>query len=858
MARAIQDVNSRKKIFSDPQKGFIQKTNGCSEHGILLNELLYEAHRNQDNLVITAVDFTNAFGSVPHELIMTTMRQRNFPSWTRNIIEDLYRGSTSVIEKRGSRSEKIPWKRGVKQGCPLSPLLFNLCLEPLLQAVTRECQDEGAPVGPAEDMIRIPIQAYADDVIFISKSPDGITKMLKVLEEFVHWSKMTVNVEKCATASYMRDRNRHRCSLAENLQFKGQPIPNLTLAQSLKYLGTAVAPRRTVKLEATEAKLTEMKIRLRKIMESPLLVVQKIDAMKTFVLPMLDFMMLNGDVGEKQLMKMDKFIRGRVDELLKVRGLPIECHHASWRDGGLSYPSLIDRKRVLMVRSFTQMMTSKDEKVKKAMRWFAESERKYRLIEEDKNAQFLNWKKMEEKEMKGTGSITARTRNTCYKMEISLKMNDEEMNIMSGELVLKTKTAVGIGRFLTQKLVRIQKAEKLTKHELHGASYTTLKNNEASNAILKDIYTRRSDAFYRFMVVGRADCLPTPANLSRWFNDRENDICTRCDKGRKQTLAHILNDCTLNYGLMTKRHNRLAEAVRKAIIQYSNDDIRTAIRANQAAPYQRLPQDLKNLRPDLMFERRDRRRRRPEVERDKANEAREAREGSEDEDHQNIIEIVEISCPYGYIAHNQDTLKKTYETKKTKYAELARTLRTQQHKEVRVTAVIVSSMGAVYGPSIKDLQKVLRCNDKEMKKLARKMSETVILGSMEIWRDNVRHVEPGNRDEVNEILRDEEARLEEARLELARERRNEQEEIREENEQEDGILTAAEAEEAREAYEDEDDDKDEDEEAERAEEEGEPGRSMRQTDQAAESRTISTMIDEMADDEGDGQDLDLQ
>jgi hypothetical protein len=40
-------------------------------------------------------------------------------------------------------------------------------------------------------------------------------------------------------------------------------------------------------------------------MESPLLIVQKIDAMKTFVLPMLDFMMLNGDIGEEALMNME-------------------------------------------------------------------------------------------------------------------------------------------------------------------------------------------------------------------------------------------------------------------------------------------------------------------------------------------------------------------------------------------------------------------------------------------------------------------------------------------------------------------------------------------------------------------------
>jgi hypothetical protein len=68
-----------------------------------LNELLYNAHRNREDLVVTAIDFTNAFGSVPHELIMSVMKQQNFPVWTQKIFADMYEGATSVIEKRGSR-----------------------------------------------------------------------------------------------------------------------------------------------------------------------------------------------------------------------------------------------------------------------------------------------------------------------------------------------------------------------------------------------------------------------------------------------------------------------------------------------------------------------------------------------------------------------------------------------------------------------------------------------------------------------------------------------------------------------------------------------------------------------------------
>jgi hypothetical protein len=85
----------------------------------------------------------------------------------------------------------------------------------------------------------------------------------------------------------------------------------------------------------------------------------------------------------------------------------------------------------------------------------------------------------------------------------------------TGESEFKTKTMVDVSRFLTQKIVRMEKIEKLIKHEVHGASFTTFKKNEISNLILTNIYTRRSYTFFHFVVIGRADCLPTLTNLPR-------------------------------------------------------------------------------------------------------------------------------------------------------------------------------------------------------------------------------------------------------------------------------------------------------------------------------------------------------
>jgi hypothetical protein len=319
-----------------------------------------------------------------------------------------------------------------------------------------------------------------------------------------------------------------------------------------------------VKLRAAETKLTEMRIRLQKIMESPLLIVQKIDALKSFLLPMIDFMLLNGDVGESQLARMDQNIRAAVDRALKVHGLPIECDHASWPDEGLSYPSLVDRRRVLMIRSFTPRMLSREAKIPETMRWFAEQEGELRGFGPDPNADFLDWSGDEQG--RGPACLAARTRKACQEMKITLKLQDDQIVVATPGSEQKVKSAIGIGHFLTPRVVRPEKLKKLITKEVHGTSYTTLQANEVSNLNLTDMYGYKSDAHFRFLVVGRADCLPTPANLKRWFGrwvqaeGAAQEVgpvpnCQRCGADQRPTFAHLLNKYTLHAPQMTERHN---------------------------------------------------------------------------------------------------------------------------------------------------------------------------------------------------------------------------------------------------------------------------------------------------------------
>jgi hypothetical protein len=96
---------------------------------------------------------------------------------------------------------------------------------------------------------------------------------------------------------------------------------------------------------------------------------------------------------------------------------------------------------------------------------------------------------------------------------VELKLEGAFMVIKANGSERKTNSAVGIGRYLSQKAMRPEKIETLLRKEKHGATFATLEDNPVSNEMLIDARTMKSDAFFRFTVAARADVLPTPAKI---------------------------------------------------------------------------------------------------------------------------------------------------------------------------------------------------------------------------------------------------------------------------------------------------------------------------------------------------------
>jgi hypothetical protein len=159
---------------------------------------------------------------------------------------------------------------------------------------------------------------------------------------------------------------------------------------------------------------------------------------------------------------------------------------------------------------------------------------------------------------------------------------------------------------------------------------------------------------------------------------------------------------------MTERHNRVVRVVKDAVLKFVDENLRLDILENTAIGQEGLPDGLKSLRPDMAFE-------------------REGRAGR-------AVEILELSCPYGCVSRQRDALATVSERKKAKYSDLANALRELRQQPVNVTVIRVSSMGAVYSQSLKELRKILGCRSREMQKLGRRMSDAAITGSFKIWR----------------------------------------------------------------------------------------------------------------------------
>ena len=158
----------------------------------LIQDLMFYTEKENLPGIAVFLDFRKAFDTIEWHYLEKALTHFNFGPNFLQWFKILHTDISSCALNNGHASRFFSIKRGVRQGCPLSGLLFVIGLELLARAVKRDALIKGITIGNKE----IKTSMYADDTTVFVNDTDSILHLLNMLEKFRSISGLQVNTSK--------------------------------------------------------------------------------------------------------------------------------------------------------------------------------------------------------------------------------------------------------------------------------------------------------------------------------------------------------------------------------------------------------------------------------------------------------------------------------------------------------------------------------------------------------------------------------------------------------------------------------------------------------------------------------------
>lgn len=314
--------------FDERQKAFTE-CDGTMENLSILSAVLADAKTRRKEVHMATLDLRKAFDSVAHETIIETLERIGVPLQFIKYIRRLYTESETVLQFN-LVNENIKVARGVLQGDPLSPLLFNAVMDRALNQLSKD-------VGYTMHGRRFNAVAYADDIILMSQTKRGLQLIIDQLTEVLKSFGLMVNQDKSSTLSLVPSGREKKIKVLTSGGFNadGTPLKQIGILDTWKYLG--------VQFEgATRANAVfGLRSDLEKMTKAPLKPQQRLYMLKTTVLAKYMHVLVLGRTTRERLHALDVLVRNEVRKWLRLpHDVPTAYFYADVASGGLGLPSL--------------------------------------------------------------------------------------------------------------------------------------------------------------------------------------------------------------------------------------------------------------------------------------------------------------------------------------------------------------------------------------------------------------------------------------------------------------------------------------------------------------------------------------
>jgi ribonuclease HI len=181
----------------------------------------------QDSPVVISLDFAKAYDTIRRDFLFETMAKWGFRDDFLDIIKALHSNTTAVFENNGDLSRLVPVTSGIRQGCPLAPLLFIIGIDPLARRIAHDPLLKGIELSDGTDKHEVRIIGYVDDTVLILKKAKMLIPASNILQQFGRVSGLQIQIRKC-----------HGISL--NTAHKDAPLhdfPRVPVSAAFRYLG---------------------------------------------------------------------------------------------------------------------------------------------------------------------------------------------------------------------------------------------------------------------------------------------------------------------------------------------------------------------------------------------------------------------------------------------------------------------------------------------------------------------------------------------------------------------------------------------------------------------------------------------
>ena len=284
------------------------------------------------------------------------MKRLDVPVHFISICQEIYHNSTQKVRSAEGCTHPIPVRRGIKQGCPLSPLLFNLVLEGILPNLERV--EDGYKFGGGATIKSL---AYADNLCIVGTTKDGINHMLGMIIDFFKWARLDLNPSKCGSLSMINNRKQKYVEPFEPNIAEGQTIPALKWDDTYRYLGVKLGRERTADMKDLAQEMFDT---TEQILNSKLTDWQKIDALNTFVITKASYYLNATIVDQTWAASTDAKIRALTKKALRLPKRTLSTYlHTANQPGGLGLKSLEDARNTTLVSRVFSCLSSRDRKV---------------------------------------------------------------------------------------------------------------------------------------------------------------------------------------------------------------------------------------------------------------------------------------------------------------------------------------------------------------------------------------------------------------------------------------------------------------------------------------------------------------